>query len=528
MIRFRSVEIENFKNVEHGRVVLSDAESIDDLGDGAEVVGLYGQNGSGKTSFIEALSILRALMRGESLSRNACEYVRNGQEAMRIKAEFFCVAGDDDLICDYVNGITEEPPSHAPYLAIYEVLIGSHLQRGPLVLAESLSCKDLEVAENMHGVFSWSLVTDAPANEAERRDSANRPSEIPRWLEEAGGDWSYDIGTISPATRWQSLLAVDRQLTSKFEAARNQAFERGASAIFSTGLIVFSRDMLAVSSRKISKTAAGALRRVLLPAFQVAASCRKFATVDMVVLPTAHQGVLPLGYLPLASHEGSRGEYVDNFMWLDIEKPNPVSVKIVGELERALDNVSEVIGELVPGLSVEVERRGSIVGSDGQPLENIELMSVRGQSRVPLRYESEGIKKVLSIVSLLIDVHTNPATFVAIDEFDSGVFEYLLGEILQTIADHGCGQLVFTAHNLRPLEVLGSGSIWFTTVCPDRRYRKAVGVHGSNNLRRMYLRDIRLGNDGDDVYVPTSPLRIDSALYNAGAVVKSMRKAQGS
>jgi hypothetical protein len=122
-------------------------------------------------------------------------------------------------------------------------------------------------------------------------------------------------------------------------------------------------------------------------------------------------------------------------------------------------------------------------------------------------------------------VHTNPATFVAIDELDAGVFEYLLGEILQTISRHGCGQLVFTAHNLRPLEVLDNASIWLTTTNPSRCYVRMRGARDTNNARKAYLRDIRLGGEHDSVYVPTSPQRIDAALYGAGAFLSESRRA---
>jgi len=185
-----------------------------------------------------------------------------------------------------------------------------------------------------------------------------------------------------------------------------------------------------------------------------------------------------------------------------------------------------VICEIVPGLRIVVKRLREVVGNNGEVLETIDLMSVRGDTSVPLRNESEGIKKILSVVSLLVDVHTNPATLVGIDEFDSGVFECLLGEILEAVSKNGCGQLVFTAHNLRPLEVLPSSDIWFTTVNQARRYTRASGVHGSNNLRRMYLRDIRLGGNEEDLYVPTSPLRIDSALYEAGMATRELQRQE--
>ena len=526
MIRIRSLEITDFKNVEHGRVVLSNVSSIEEIGNGAEVIGLYGQNGSGKTSFIEALSILKTLMCGKRLQDPSSAFIRKGRDAMKIKVEFFAAIGDDGPVCDYITGVSEEEPSFVPYLAIYETVVSKDTHDSPQVRFESLSCKDLSAGESMHEVFSWSSSEVERIGNNEQGAVFGISNILSKLADDATDQWAYELSPISPITHWQSLMAIDKTLASKLEAARNQAFQEGASFLFSSGLVAFSRDVLAKGGRRISRAAKSALPRVCIPAFQMAMACRMFATKDMVVLPTAHQGVLPLGYLPFASHEGERGDYVDNFMLLDIKSPGPIDARQVDELERALENVSEVIGELVPGLRVEVERHGTFTGRNGKPMVNIELMSARGSTKVPLRYESEGIKKVLSLISLLIDVHTNPATFVAIDELDSGVFEYLLGEILQTLSEHGYGQMVFTAHNLRPLEVLGSNSIWFTTVRPDRRYAKATGVHGSNNLRKMYLRDIRLGSDGDDVYVPTSLLRIDSALYDAGEIVRKMRRTQ--
>ena len=75
----------------------------------------------------------------------------------------------------------------------------------------------------------------------------------------------------------------------------------------------------------------------------------------------------------------------------------------------------------------------------------------------------------------------------------SHFFEFLLGEILQVISVHGKGQLIFTAHNLRPLECLPSSCLVFTTTNPDNRYIKFRGSGASNNLRSQYLRAINLG-----------------------------------
>ena len=45
-----------------------------------------------------------------------------------------------------------------------------------------------------------------------------------------------------------------------------------------------------------------------------------------------------------------------------------------------------------------------------------------------------------------------------VDELDSGIYEYLLGECLEVMQDKAKGQLIFTSHNLRPLEILENDS----------------------------------------------------------------------
>ncbi len=97
----------------------------------------------------------------------------------------------------------------------------------------------------------------------------------------------------------------------------------------------------------------------------------------------------------------------------------------------------------------------------------------------------------------------------------SHFFEFLLGKILQAISDHGKGQLIFTAHNLRPLECLPSSCLVFTTTNPDNRYIKFRGSGASNYLRSQYLRAINLGGQKEQVYEPTSETEIGAAFYRA-------------
>lgn len=143
-------------------------------------------------------------------------------------------------------------------------------------------------------------------------------------------------------------------------------------------------------------------------------------------------------------------------------------------------------------------------------------MSLKNGKEIPFRYESGGIKKIVSILQLLIIVYNNPSITVAIDEMDSGIFEYLLGELLNIISEKGKGQLIFTSHNLRPLETIDKGFIAFTTTNPENRYIRFTNVKGNNNLRDFYYRDIVLREQNEEVYNSTNNFEIALAFREAG------------
>ena len=96
---------------------------------------------------------------------------------------------------------------------------------------------------------------------------------------------------------------------------------------------------------------------------------------------------------------------------------------------------------------------GSILKS-GKEGCRVQVFSVRNGKRLPLMCESDGIKRLISFIQLLIVSYNNPFCTLVIDEIDSGIFEYLLGELLKIVTTEGKGQMIFTSHNLRPLETI--------------------------------------------------------------------------
>jgi hypothetical protein len=118
------------------------------------------------------------------------------------------------------------------------------------------------------------------------------------------------------------------------------------------------------------------------------------------------------------------------------------------------------------------------------------------------------------VLSILIAMYNHPSVLVAVDEFDAGVYEYLLGEILGILEENGRGQLLFTSHNLRPLEMIDRKDIIFTTTNPDNRYIRLSGAKG--NLRDQYIRSIHVGGQKEELYGYANPLEIARAFRLAG------------
>ncbi len=185
-------------------------------------------------------------------------------------------------------------------------------------------------------------------------------------------------------------------------------------------------------------------------------------------------------------------------------------------LSNIINQINIVLTSIIPGLTLEIKIIKEELLENDEIGKMIELLSVRGDVKIPLKYESDGIKKIISILSGLIAMYNNEKVCIVIDELDSGIFEFLLGELLSVLKEKAKGQLIFTSHNLRALEVLDKNDIIFTTINPKNRYIKLKNVRKTNNLRDVYLREIFLGEQKDPIYNKTKSYTISRAFRKAG------------
>lgn len=138
-------------------------------------------------------------------------------------------------------------------------------------------------------------------------------------------------------------------------------------------------------------------------------------------------------------------------------------------IQGVIENINTVLESIIPGFKLGIKKKNKALIQEYDIERELEFVSIRDNLEFPFKYEAEGTRKIVSILGLMIAVYNDPKVCLVIDELDSGMFEYLFGEILTVFGENSKGQFIFTANNLRGLEVLDKRSIIFTTTNPKKQ-----------------------------------------------------------
>ncbi len=427
--------------------------------DKAEILGIYGQNGSGKTAIVDALYFLQKVMIGVDLDQSLEDYMDMDSDTAEIFADFNIFMDDIVFEIGYRLSLSREEK---------EVVI---------------SRETLSAAKNENGIR-----TNKTVFMDYQRDQAN--------------------AIFKPQKRLDEILEENKEIKTDLIVARKMAEKSNCSYIFGE------------SSREI-------FCREYKNGFQqfsvIISSLFEFALKDLFVIRNTHSGVISANFvLPMAfrienDNIGAKGDFA-----VPLTEPILVDEERKNLLETIVEQINIVLYTIIPGLQVTIKNYGKQSLDNGEEGWKLELMSKReGMKEIPIRMESEGIIKIISILNALIQAFGNPSICLVIDELDSGIFEYMLGELLDIFKKSAKGQLIFTSHNLRALEMIDKESIMFSTTNPDNRYIHMKNVRESNNLRNMYIRSITLGGQSEQIYEETDSLKIARAFRKAGRGVRS-------
>lgn len=472
-VRIAAIDIHNFKNVGCGSVTFGNNKKRYQ----ASLLGLYGQNGSGKTALIDSIELLQHILCGREVPSRFVDYISVDADYASFAFEFQIKLpeGTESLSYEFsIKGVEDEEDQNINSTP-------SSTKKRILVFNEVIKCLIL----------------------------SERKSKKGRLIDTSGQE------AFIPKTKRILLAGSDIDVLTSLLVAKKMSASTSRSYIFSKLFLDIIRNKVRNDQNE------GRLSQELNQYYQMIEALVDYGNHGLFVVNARDTGLISLNALPFVFkyEEGNIG--AQGKIMLPLEEPVVIFEEQKALLEKIILNMNIVLKQIIPGLTISLMNHGSQILPDGQSGAKIQLMSQKNKRTIPLKYESEGIKKIISVLQLLIVVYNQESITVAIDELDAGVFEYLLGELMRIISEKGKGQLIFTSHNLRPLETLDRGFIAFTTTNPHHRYVRMTGVKENNNLRDFYYRDIMLGEQDEELYETTKNSEIALAFREAGAYLGS-------
>ncbi|WP_455537630.1 AAA family ATPase [Terrisporobacter sp.] len=486
IIKLKSVELENFKNTKYGKLEFKEHKSSGKI---SNILGIYGQNGSGKTSVINSLYLLKMAISGQSLNPSFCNLISCDENFAGLNFEFrindkqgdYKVFYKFEMRKIYRNGTFDETMNFMQPPTTYDFNGNSYNNRDIAVeiFREKLSYSKFE--DNQ-----WRKSITIVDYNMDDNDYTFRPIKN---YKEAANSTEKKVG---------------------FGVAKGLSKENSTSFIFSPKTFSLLLKSFVKNSTENCK---------------IITLIRNFALFNIFVIQNDEFGaissnkMIPLSFMLENKNVNMRGNIGLNLFDISL-----IDINKLETVKKILEQINVVLNTLIPKLKIEIKNYGKETLDNARDAFKVELLSVKNNRKIPLKYESEGIKKIVSILSVLIGMYNNENILVAVDELDAGIFEYLLGEILEILSKSAKGQLIFTSHNLRALEKLNKELVIFTTTNENNRYISLSNAKVSSNLRDFYYRGIMLGGHKEELYDETNKYEISYAFRKAWMIGSNFKE----
>ena len=551
-IRIEKVELQNFKGVKNGVIELNCLKTPTEKDTCSDIIGIYGQNGSGKTTLLEALHIAQLAMMGRKISfKKYGNIISQDADSARMIISFQVSNPDGSFyhleyafslgIWEIVDSVSKDDSKTKNIIKNAGVAItSSAISASALATALGITSSAASTSASLSALAAASArlagsaiampsiamvgalgivanqIMKSTGSEKETLKTEGKVRRIAIFDEvlSLSGMFNgsmvrsgpiFDTRTTEtvflPKARHKSFFPVKTAAALKeLQKHKNKALINAKSFVFSDEL-----SQLLLDQEPITEYA------------QIILNLKAFAIQKIRILDSRNTSDSGSDTIPLyTANHCINLRKKDSTIFLDEEG--------LQTLKTAIKGLNVVLQHVIPGLSLKAVRQVDIDIEDRNVRAHatgtkVTVYSVRDNVRIPLAEESAGIIRLISAMNLFAYAFVNPDVTVAIDEIDAGVYEYLLGELLLIFEEYGSGQLIFTCHNLRPMEVLNKKYICFTTTNPENRYLKPKSIRNENNLRDVYLREIVMGGQDEELYSTAKHGKIASALQKAGEII---------
>lgn len=461
-VRIMRSRIYYLKNVNFGEVTYMNYGSINSKGelDKTDVVGIYGQNGSGKTALVEALDILKFVLMGISIPKRYSGIISTDGQT-KIVTDFFIEKAGKKYKAEYAISLRGNESSEID-------LVGEKLtywQRGSSWIKE----RDIEFNNPYY-------------DEVDLLDQQNLTVK---------SNHSTNLKSISFLWSMQKLALLSAQKHT---------------SVFFNKLVVDACNNLVPDDENKSFA-------------DVIVGLIQFGAVDLNVVKVEQLGQINSNIvIPINSRSTTETTITQSKIPLPISKESDIDIELYDQVEDTINAINIALKSIIPNLQIVLEKNAEYERVDGKKAVKVDIYSMRDGKKFLLRYESEGIKRIISILNYLISAFNDKGVCLVVDELDSGIFEYLLGELLGLMHKEMKGQLIFTSHNLRILEKLDSKNIVCSTVNPNNRYIRMTGIEKNHNKRDYYMRALTVGGQKEELYDEEDLLAMGYAFRKAGNV----------
>ena len=459
-VRLVRLVLDDVRNIKHGAII------FDDLETGGSITGVYGQNGSGKTSVIDTLGILQHLMSGRKLFAGSSDLVNADTDTATITATYriTCKTGETKYV-EYSVTLTDRHADRVARIDHETLRVGDNLDR----MGRSL--------------MEW-----------------DRPRKLPSYV-------------------WRSLLSIPdvRKDVDFFERANR--FE-GASFLFCSyqylsqnsadGRLMLDHFIdVAEEATGLSERTTAFLKARLKPAAILLQQLADHAGNDMHIPVVRFNNAGSECATTISVGAGHRF----SLNWME---PNIMDDDALKAAKETINTCNQLLPTLVPNLQLSLSESPAPSDDQGTRRTKVEVMSSRGGGSFPFRNESEGIIRLVHLLPFLIRVYNNPDVLVAVDGIDAGLSEKLLGDTFSQLASGIRGQLVFTANNLRLFEILPDRCLRTTVVDSADRFSRVPKIRPTNNGRSVYRTAVDVGWNGPNLYEHAPARMFANRLFLAG------------
>ena len=325
IVRMVDFKITNFKNVNNGSLNLINKRK--DFS--SSILGLYGQNGSGKTALIDAFQILKLLLCGRQVPDKYADYINVNSDCSKFHFHFQIDAGN--------NGT-------------YEVYYDFSLKATKSIVEPNMPIGDTATtikAQIYDEVISYSFTSDT----LKMRKSIFI-------------DTSSD-GIFSPAGKYELLFGKDKELKKNLLLLKALTSNSSQSFIFSRE---FLQNLRNKKNDEKENDSIYSLHKYILDRLVYYGNCELF------IIETSNSGVLSLNVLPIAFRYKSGNHGAVGSLALHLNGPSEVPEDTFIMINDIIKNMNTVLTQIVPGLTIGIMDMGLTVSADGVKNHSFQLM----------------------------------------------------------------------------------------------------------------------------------------------------------